>query len=209
MSRPVNVEKPTPYTFDLGNLLAEDPNPITCTTEESLQSIARDGAQALINQLLTTCPIASTSAGVLLTLPGPSTALPREKPVPADKPLTKWQQFAAKKGIKPSKKEGKMVYDEESGEWVPRWGYKGLNKKTEGQWLVEVNDDDDNEKDRGRKTKGKKSLKKGSTAAAADAAAANPRSQSRSERVERVKRAERKARANARLQRKAAVGGRR
>ena len=25
----VAVEKPTPYTFDLGHLLAEDPNPVT------------------------------------------------------------------------------------------------------------------------------------------------------------------------------------
>jgi Ribosome biogenesis regulatory protein (RRS1) len=30
------------------------------------------------------------------------------------------------------------VYDEETGEWVPRWGYKGANKKMEDQWLVEL-----------------------------------------------------------------------
>lgn len=30
------------------------------------------------------------------------------------------------------------MYDEETGEWVPRWGYKGANKKDENQWLVEL-----------------------------------------------------------------------
>lgn len=80
---PVQVQKPTPYTFDLGLLLANDPNPLhltsTSTLEDDLASTARDGAQALLNQLLSTCPIASTPAGVLLSLPAISTNLPREK----------------------------------------------------------------------------------------------------------------------------------
>ena len=79
---PVVVEKPTPYTFDLGYLMAVDPNPLQLESEnieDDLAATARDGAQALINQLLGTCPITSTPAGVLLTLPAPSTHLPREK----------------------------------------------------------------------------------------------------------------------------------
>jgi regulator of ribosome biosynthesis len=80
---PVQVQKPTPYTFDLGLLLASDPNPLLLTTSEKLEddlaATARDGAQALLNQLLSTCPIASTPAGVLLSLPAIQTSLPREK----------------------------------------------------------------------------------------------------------------------------------
>jgi hypothetical protein len=79
---PVIVDKPTPYTFDLGYLLANDPNPLELKSgniEDDLRATARDGAQALINQLLGTCPITSAPAGVLLTLPAPSTHLPREK----------------------------------------------------------------------------------------------------------------------------------
>lgn len=80
---PVTVTKPTPYTFDLGLLMAEDPNPLQISSKETLEADlaanARDGAQVLINQLLSTCPIASTPAGVLLTLPGIETRLPREK----------------------------------------------------------------------------------------------------------------------------------
>ncbi|RGP62845.1 regulator of ribosome biosynthesis [Fusarium longipes] len=140
---PVVVEKPTPYTFDLGHLLAEDPNPVTLdreNLEQSLAELARDGAQSLINQLLTTCPLSSTAEGVLLTLPAPSTRLPREKPVPQAKPPTKWERFAAKKGIKPKTREQRrnLAFDEQTGEWQRKWGYKALNKKGEDWPIVEV-----------------------------------------------------------------------
>ena len=80
---PILVSKPTPYTFDLGLLCAFDPNPLQLSSSENLEAdlaaTARDGAQALLNQLLSTCPIVSTPAGVLLSLPGIETRLPREK----------------------------------------------------------------------------------------------------------------------------------
>lgn len=184
---PVTVTKPIPYTFDLGNLLCNDFNPLPSKpTNAELTAVARDCAQALINQLLTTCPITShPTDGVLLTLPPPTTPLPREKPLPAEKKETTWEKFAKKKGIKDKKKgEGKMVYDEEKGEWVPKWGYKGRNKDGEGDWIVEV--DEKNEK----KVQGKGD---GSTL----------RGEGRRDRVEKVRRNERKQRANERRGRKA------
>jgi len=48
--------------------------------------------------------------------------------------------FAKKKGIRAKPRDGKMVYDEEKQEWVPKWGYKGKNKEVEDQWLVEIDD---------------------------------------------------------------------
>ncbi|KAL7950804.1 ribosomal biogenesis regulatory protein [Trichoderma barbatum] len=156
---PVVVEKPTPYTFDLGHLLAEDPNPVSldpAAIDQSLAEIARDGAQSLINQLLTTCPLKSTTDGVLLTLPQPATRLPREKPVPQPKPPTKWERFAAKKGIKAKTREARrnLAYDEESGEWKRKWGYKGLNKKGEDDWLVEVDQKKEAERKEGTSIRG-------------------------------------------------------
>ncbi|KAL8840455.1 MAG: hypothetical protein Q9170_001331 [Blastenia crenularia] len=137
----ITVSKPIPYTFDLGNLLISDANPLpTRPSEAQLSATARDCAQALVNQLLTTCPITSSSEGVLMTLPPPTTPLPREKPLPAVKAPTKWEQFAAKKGIKDKKKEGKLVFDEETQEWVPKWGYKGKNKEGEQDWIVEIDE---------------------------------------------------------------------
>ncbi|KAI9833459.1 MAG: hypothetical protein M1819_003617 [Sarea resinae] len=182
---PITVTKPTPYTFDLGNLLALDANPLPNTDEATLHATARDSAQALLNQLLSTCPIASTPQGVHLSLPAPQTALPREKPVPAAKPMTKWAAFALKAGIKDKKKGageagGKMVYDEAKGDWVPKWGYKGKNKEAEGQWLVEVDE--------------KKEARTGEVE--------NERAAGRRERKERVRRNERRERANDRRGRK-------
>jgi len=190
---PTTVQKPNPYTFDLGNLLCNDTNPIpisasaTSIPEAVLQSTARDCAQVLLNQLLSTCPItkSSDSTSVTLALPPPTTPLPREKSVPVPKAKTTWEKFAEKKGIgkagskatgKEGARKGKLVYDDASGEWVPRWGYKGKNKDGEGDWLVEVDDKKERE-----------------TGEAGDA-----RKEKREERKERVRRQERKQRANER-----------
>lgn len=175
------VEKPTPYTFDLGNLAANDPNPLPRDIdEEVLAGVARDAAQSLINQLLGVCEIKSTSDGVHIVLPPPTSEVPREKPIPADKEPTKWELFAKKKGIKDKKREGKMVYDEASGDWVPKWGYKGKNKEGDNEWLVEVDE--------------KKETETGE--------AGDKRAEGRRERKERVRRNERKQRANERNTRK-------
>ncbi|KAH8731407.1 ribosome biogenesis regulatory protein-domain-containing protein [Phaeosphaeriaceae sp. PMI808] len=178
---PITVNKPTPFTFDLGNLLANDANPVPASaSEEALTATARDAAQALINQLLTTCQIKSDPEGLHLVLPAPTTPLPREKPIPAAKEPTKWERFAAKKGIKDKKRDGKLVYDDASGEWVPKWGYKGKNKDGENDWLVEV--DEKKEKASGE--------------------AHDARADSKKERKDRVRRNERKQRANDRNGRK-------
>ena len=179
--RSVTVEKPTPFTFDLGHLLTIDPNPLPREpNEDDLAATARDAAQAFIGQILTTCEIKSTSDGVHVLLPAPTTQLPREKPIPADKEPTKWELFAKKKGIQDKKRDGKMVYDEASGEWVPKWGYKGKNKDGENDWLVEV--DEKKERETGE--------------------AHDQRADSRRERKERARRNERKQRANERNSRK-------
>lgn len=193
LDRPITVSKPTPYTFDLGHLLANDPNPLELQRSSrtalnaSLKACARDGAQSLLNQLLTTCPISSTMQdGVLLSLPPPATHLPRHKPLPKAKPPTKWELFARKKGIgKYSTKPGvaladkerrkKLVYDEEKAEWVPRWGYHGKNKSGEDDWLVEVDEKDWKREEDVAET-------------------SNIRSLNRMERKERIRRNERRAR---------------
>ncbi|KAK4128931.1 ribosomal biogenesis regulatory protein [Parathielavia appendiculata] len=146
---PVTVDKPTPYTFDLGLLLANDPNPVSIpptaaadrtSLETHLTSVARDGAQVLINQLLTTCTITSHRDGVLLTLPPPQTPLPREKPIPTPKPETKWSAFAKRRGIKPKTREQRrnLQYNEATGEFERKWGYKGANKAGQDDAIIEV-----------------------------------------------------------------------
>lgn len=172
-------------------MLANDPNPVEPSSDEplndTLKATARDGTQTLLNQLLTTCPITSSAqTGVLLTLPPPTTTIPRHKPLPKPKPPTKWELFAKKKGIgKYSKtpsgalaakeRRQKTVYDEATGEWVPKWGYKGKNKADQEDWLVEVDEKDwKKEEDTGTSARGL----------------------SRGERKDRIRRNERKMRAN-------------
>jgi regulator of ribosome biosynthesis len=187
------VYRPTPATYSPPNLLIVDPNPLPpvdpLNPEAHLNSVARDAAQSLIAHLLTTCPLSSTSDGVLLSLPPSATPLiplPREKRLPPPKQATKWEKFAAKKGISKKRKgetgEGgraNKVFDDATQEWVPRWGYKGINKREEGQWLVEVDEKAEKE---GKESGG--------------------RYQGRAERKEGVKRNERLQRANERRSRK-------
>jgi regulator of ribosome biosynthesis len=80
-----------------------------------------------------------------------------------------------------------MVFDEVTGEWVPKWGYKGRNKAGEKDWIVEVDD----RKEAERKEKG--------------GAGAERQGDGRRERKEKVRRNERLQRANERKGRK---GGR-
>ncbi len=50
--------------------------------------------------------------------------------------MTKWEKFAQIKGIK-NKKKSNLVFDEESGEYRPRWGYGSKNNDPLKDWLVE------------------------------------------------------------------------
>ncbi|XP_070611043.1 ribosome biogenesis regulatory protein homolog [Erythrolamprus reginae] len=74
----------------------------------------------------------------------PSTHLPREKPLPKPRPLTKWEQFARLKGMQPTrKKHGTLVWDEAAQEWKRRWGYRRAGGDPSREWLMEVPDSAD------------------------------------------------------------------
>lgn len=116
--------------YDLGNLLAYDPSPIDPSlfkknVETACQTLATQIAQALAHQLFE-LPSEAASVGRLVHLPAPTTALPREKPIPKPKPPTKWEVFAARKGIQ-KQKRSKLVWDEATDSWKRRWGYDKAN----------------------------------------------------------------------------------
>ncbi len=73
-------------------------------------------------------------------LPEPSTWLPREKPLPKPKALTKWQKYAQEKGIR-KRKRSALAFDEEAGEWRRRHGYKRANNDNEVP-IIEATADD-------------------------------------------------------------------
>ena len=72
-----------------------------------------------------------------LTLPENIITLPRSLPIPIQKPPTKWEKYKMEKGIT-QRKRLRMVYSEEIGDWVPRWG-KGSVKKIQDSmnWVME------------------------------------------------------------------------
>lgn len=71
-------------------------------------------------------PAEAITGGRLALLPPPTSRLPRALPLPKPKPLTRWQQFALKKGIT-KQKRSKLEYDDTTGEWRRRHGYKRVN----------------------------------------------------------------------------------
>ncbi|CAG8549095.1 3358_t:CDS:2 [Ambispora gerdemannii] len=145
--KPITVEKPISLEFDLGLLAGYDTNTLddqklkSKNIDEYLKEYTRDGAQLLINELFK-LPVSVEDAGVFAQLPDVTTVLPREKPIPKAKPLTRWEKFAKVKGIQKRKKD-KLIYDDEKGEWVPRWGYKGSNDDGANDWLIPVSNNDD------------------------------------------------------------------
>ena len=70
-------------------------------------------------------------------LPQSRVVLPREKPIPKEKPMTKWEKFRIEKGLPPKAKRSRMVYDPLSKDWVPRHGYKSAKFVEEKHnWLM-------------------------------------------------------------------------
>lgn len=55
--------------------------------------------------------------------------------VPKEKKETKWEKFAAARGIKTKPKRDRMIWDESTGKWRPRWGLDRANNNEE-QWIL-------------------------------------------------------------------------
>lgn len=203
---PVTVEKPTPYVYDLGHLCATDPNPLPPASQlisqplaqrnETLKGIARDGAQSLLTTLLTSSSIniQSTSDALIMNLPPceDSNKTPRWKPLPKPKEPTKWEQFAKKKGIGKfggnlkggaalEDRKKNAVFNEETGEWEKKWGYKAKKAGDQSDWLVELDD---------KAVKAEKGLSDGQTV----------RNEGKREKMERMRRQQRKERSNTKRQ---------
>lgn len=142
----VTVDDPTPshITFDVGNLCAFDPTPVTPDiTPGELLSRSQENVQHIINQILG-LPLLKTEKtekmrGRVYQLPEPTTVLPREKPAPTPKPLTRWERFKKERGFITHKKD-KRAYDEATGTWKMRWGHDRANDEMKVQ-AIEVPDD--------------------------------------------------------------------
>jgi len=141
-----DIERDVEMTYDLGNLVAFDPTPVQLSggnLEDNLRAWSRDNVQLLVNQIFSLpTEQAEDNSGALAVLPEPSTKIPRMKPVPKPKPPTKWELFARQKGIQ-KRKRGRMVFDEATQTWKPRWGYGRAVKDQSQDWVIEAKPGDD------------------------------------------------------------------
>ena len=99
-----------------------------------MKDLTRDNTQLIINKLWQ-LETKRVEDAVVAQLPTEQYLLPRSKPVPKAKPPTKWETYAKQKGIQKTKKD-KLVWDETSQQWKPRFGYRGINQNND--WVVEV-----------------------------------------------------------------------
>eukprot|EP01064_Diplonema_japonicum_P022586 TRINITY_DN3255_c10_g1_i1.p1 TRINITY_DN3255_c10_g1~~TRINITY_DN3255_c10_g1_i1.p1 ORF type:complete len:246 (+),score=90.36 TRINITY_DN3255_c10_g1_i1:46-738(+) len=129
---------PEEISMDLGNMMLLNKTHYTSFSEDVLLQNAEKDTQLLVAELFG-LPSEKVDGGRLATLPYPSTQIPREKPPPKEKDLTKWEEFKKEKGIK-TRKTAKREFDEERGEWVATYGAKRRKDDRERDWLREVPD---------------------------------------------------------------------
>jgi hypothetical protein len=139
------VPVPDHLTYDLGLLAAFDPSPLDPAAlaedrEAELRRVATEDT-ALLLRRLRGLPVVDTPDGTVSALPTRTTRLPRTKPVPKPKPLTRWQKFALERGIEKTKRS-RLVWDEAAGDWKPRHGVGRANDDTK-DWLIELKPSDD------------------------------------------------------------------
>nr|CAG4648202.1 EOG090X0CBY [Moina brachiata] len=137
----IQVEKAVSLEYDVGNLTTYDINDLDLVQlrndkDNFLINLTRDNVQLLINQIFQ-LPTTKVDNEVVIKLPEPTTRLPRAKPVPKAKVLTKWEKYAKEKGIT-QRKKSKMEFDEELKKWVPTYGYKKNVADNEKNWVVEL-----------------------------------------------------------------------
>jgi len=119
--------------FDFGHLLINDAQTFNSDsiTEEQIKQRGVQNLQVFYKELFNMC---GKQVGEedekrdfdkpkdTVKLPETVIKLPRSKPLPKPKPLTKWEKYRLEKGIAPRKKRSRMVYSELAGDWVPRYG---------------------------------------------------------------------------------------
>jgi regulator of ribosome biosynthesis len=136
-----------PITYDVGNLAVFDPNdPASLKDEDTLKEHCREILSGLIEKLRALPPVNVLESRSVRQLPPPSTPLPRALPVPTAKPMTKWEQFARRRGIHKHKR-GAMKFDERNGEWMARHGKhsaKNVHAREDG-WIKEWKEGDGND----------------------------------------------------------------
>ncbi|CDF38667.1 ribosome biogenesis regulatory protein (RRS1) family protein [Chondrus crispus] len=113
---------PPGYEVDLGNLAAFDKR---VGIEGTPVEVATQGVEPLVHAIFS-LPVLESDEAKLVSLPNGAFHLPRAKPIPKERALTKWEKFAKEKGIQKRHRD-RLVLDDATGEYVPRYGKGSKN----------------------------------------------------------------------------------
>uniref|UniRef100_A0A0G4GRQ3 Ribosome biogenesis regulatory protein n=1 Tax=Chromera velia CCMP2878 TaxID=1169474 RepID=A0A0G4GRQ3_9ALVE len=149
-------DKEDNLTYDMHNLIATDITPLDNDPKKILET-ARDNTQLLVNQSvesrsLKLTDLHSLSEGSLLSAPA-QTSLPKEKP------KTRWEKFAESKNIQ-KQKRGRLVWDDMTNDWVPRYGSKSAKNQELKAPIMEMKASDDPNEDPWSKKRKERALAK-------------------------------------------------
>ena len=132
-----NLMKEDNLSYDLRHLMATDISPIN--PSDDIKQISCENVQLLINQIFQ-LPREQTDTGPIVRLDKLefTEQLPRKMPLPKPKMKSRWEKFAQERGIT-KQKRSRLVWDEASKDWVPRWGANSIKHKADKQdWVIEV-----------------------------------------------------------------------
>jgi len=133
-----SIPLPSVFNIDTGNLLVFDQQEQSdILFSENKEEVIKDLTQRCVQELfdkIFNLPVKNSNKGPIAQLPPPKTPIPREKPVPQMKPETRWEKFAKEKGIK-NRKRTRMLYDEGTDTYKPRWG-KGRINDPKDVWIM-------------------------------------------------------------------------
>jgi len=137
----INQSEKFNVTFDLGHLLVNDAQTFNkdSITEAEIKQRAIQNLELFYKELF---KLSGNQVGDdnqnrdfdkpkdTVKLPDPILKLPRSKPIPKPKQLSKWEKYRVEKGLPPRQKRSRMIFSELAQDWVPRWGKGRYNNLT-------------------------------------------------------------------------------
>lgn len=132
------------YQVDPGNVCITETSLVSGEqrSEDDLLASATRAAKALFAELLKLPK--KTKAGRnggqfdVVELPVPLDRRPREKAAPKEKPMTAWEKYALKKGIKLNRKKNNKEWNDARQEWQDKWGKRARDRERQSDWIREV-----------------------------------------------------------------------
>lgn len=133
----MTVNRLIPPIIDTHHLAIYDDNILDL--QSNLIDRVRDSTQYFVNNIWSNTEHEKLENEIFSVLPitEQNIILPREKPIPLAKKKTKWELFAQQKGIK-KKKHARLVYDEDTKQYIPKWGYKSKRNQKDREWAIEI-----------------------------------------------------------------------